>query len=210
MRLYAISGLGADERVFQYLNLDVELIPLKWLDPDKRESLESYARRMAKLIDTKQPFGIIGVSFGGIISVELTKIINPQLTILVSSIERSKELPFLYRLFGKTRMIEVLPLPFFRIPPRIAQYFFGSTNRKLLETILADSDLKFTKWALSMLLRWKSDHQVQNCLKIGGSKDKLLPVKDPDGTKIISGGGHFMIVDRSDEISEIINENLST
>ncbi|MGB0839278.1 MAG: hypothetical protein ACPGXL_04005 [Chitinophagales bacterium] len=33
MKLYGISGLGADQRVFQYLNLDCELIPLDWIEP---------------------------------------------------------------------------------------------------------------------------------------------------------------------------------
>lgn len=32
MKLYAISGLGADHRVFDYLSLNLELEVLPWLD----------------------------------------------------------------------------------------------------------------------------------------------------------------------------------
>jgi hypothetical protein len=44
-------------------------------------------------------------------------------------------------------------------------------------------------------------------IKIGGSKDKLLAPKG-NNTIIVKGGEHFMMVDRADEISEIINEKI--
>ena len=48
MKLYAISGLGADQRVFKYLTLDCEIIPLEWIDPQKNEPLENYAIRLSE------------------------------------------------------------------------------------------------------------------------------------------------------------------
>ncbi len=43
-----ISGLGADERVFQYLDVPVpDKNFVKWIDPRKNESLENYAARLA-------------------------------------------------------------------------------------------------------------------------------------------------------------------
>ena len=39
MKLYAISGLGADKRVFQYLDLDYELIHIDWIPPLKGERI---------------------------------------------------------------------------------------------------------------------------------------------------------------------------
>ncbi len=58
MKIYCISGLGADERVFKYLNLNHEIIPLAWIKHDKNESLESYASKMASKINTNEDFGI--------------------------------------------------------------------------------------------------------------------------------------------------------
>ncbi len=39
MILYAISGLAADKRVFDFLKLDCKLIPLDWIKPFKNEAL---------------------------------------------------------------------------------------------------------------------------------------------------------------------------
>ena len=35
MKIYGISGLGADKRVFKYLKLDFDFIPIDWIDPLK-------------------------------------------------------------------------------------------------------------------------------------------------------------------------------
>jgi hypothetical protein len=207
MKIYTISGLGADERVFQYLNIEAEIIPISWLKPFKDEHLFSYAKRMVERIDTSQPFGIMGVSFGGLICVEINKIVNPSLTILISSVETSQELPILYQFIGKTQLIRLIPSFLFNLPKKFAHYFFGSSNI-LLDHILDDSDLGFTKWALGRLLVWKNDFRLNNCIKIGGSKDRLLPPKDAERTEIVKDGGHFMIIDKAKEISELINKKL--
>lgn len=44
MKLYALSGLGADERVFECLELAYDLLPLKWTDLHRRESLAPCVR----------------------------------------------------------------------------------------------------------------------------------------------------------------------
>ena len=106
MKLYAISGLGADERVFQFLKLNHKLIPLPWLTPEKNESIEKYAKRMAEMINTEDEFGILGLSFGGLVAVELSKLLNPKVTVLISSAETKDGLRSLYKLVGKTGIKE--------------------------------------------------------------------------------------------------------
>ena len=87
MKVYGISGLGADKRVFEKLTLDLELIPIDWITPYKNERIEDYAKRLSKKIDKKEEFIIIGVSFGGLIATEISKILKSKLTILISSAE---------------------------------------------------------------------------------------------------------------------------
>ena len=102
MKIYGISGLGADERVFQYLEIGEEIEVLKWIVPEKNENIVAYSKRLANQINTKEDFILIGVSFGGMIAVELGKIINPEKIILISSAETKNELRSIYGLFGKT------------------------------------------------------------------------------------------------------------
>lgn len=68
-----------------------------------------------------------------------------------------------------------------------------------------DTDLNFAKWAVNELLNWKNEDSLANVVKISGSNDKILPPPKNSEIILISGGEHFMIVDRADEISEIIN-----
>jgi len=208
MKLYGISGLGADKRVFQKLSLECELIPIDWIEPKQNETIAAYSIRLSRKIDTTEKFGIIGVSFGGLVAVEMSKKLNPALTILISSAETSKELRAIYRLFGKSGLINLIPTKLFDPPRGMANWIFGAKNKQLLNQILDDTDLVFAKWAVKELVNWKNDEKVKNpILKIGGTHDKLIPAKG--NTKLIERGAHFMIVDRADEISEMINEWLT-
>ncbi|MEL6833094.1 MAG: alpha/beta hydrolase [Bacteroidota bacterium] len=207
MKIYAISGLGADERVFSYLELQGELIALQWLKPRTNEPLESYALRMAEKVNQAEPFALLGVSFGGLVAVEMSKVLQPNLTILISSVETKDELSTVYRLLGKTKLVKWIPYPLFDPPRMLASWVFGAKRKALLNEILNDTDLKFAKWAVNALLTWQNTTKLTTpLLKIGGTNDKLLP---PQGnTILIENGAHFMIVDRAEEISQIINERL--
>ena len=209
VKIYGISGLGADKRVFNYLNLENKLTPLDWIEPLKNEPIEKYSKRFAENygLHKEKEFIIIGVSFGGLIATEISKLYKPKMTILISSAETKRELGEYIRFAGKTKITKILPEQIFALPKRIAQFVFGAEKTELLNSILNDSDLKFTKWAINELVNWKNITKLDNVFKIGGNRDKLLPPKD-DSTIIIEGGEHFMIVDKAKEISKILNEQI--
>jgi len=207
MKIYAISGLGADQRVFQYLKLENEIAPIDWITPEKNESIENYAKRLSAVINTKEDFVLLGVSFGGLIAVEISKISNPVTTILISSAETKNELPKKFRMFGKG-LLNLLPKRFFDIPRKPAQLLFGTKEVKLLNDILDDTDLYFAKWAVNQLVNWQNTSRLNSVLKISGEKDKVIPPSNTENESLIKGGEHFMIVDRADEIIEIINFHL--
>ena len=205
MKLYGISGLGADKRVFEYLDLDCKLIPIEWIEPLKNETIESYSIRISKSINREEDFGIMGVSFGGLVAVEISKRLKPKLTILISSTETKLELRLIYRIIGKTKLLKLIPQFLFDPPRIIADWIFGAVNKKLLNQILNDTDLYFAKWAVNQLTNWSNIEKLSNpVLKIGGTHDKLIPPNK--NQRLIEKGEHFMIVDRADEISQIINE----
>lgn len=209
MKIFAFSGLGADERVFQFLNLKHELIPVNWITPKKNESIEEYSKRLALSIqiDNEDQFMLLGVSFGGLIATEISKIYPPQKTILISSIETKDELSSFKKALGK--IIKVLPIEIIKPPLPIINHYFGAKNKKLLKEIINDTDKKFTKWALNELLNWKNNKKLINSLIISGSEDKLLPTKNKKAI-IIEKGTHFMIVDQANEISTTINNSIES
>lgn len=211
MKLYAISGLGADKRVFKYLKLSCELVVINWIEPKEAETIQHYATRLAKQVDTKEKYGILGVSFGGLVAVEMSKQLNPALTVLVSSAETKYELRSAYRLLGKSQLITIIPKTLLNPPRIIANWLFGTKEKELLNQILNDTDWRFAKWAVNELLRWDNQEKVSNqLLKISGTSDKLIPPSDENNLKLVHNGEHLMIIDKAESISQLINNELIT
>jgi len=111
MKVYFINSLGADRRIFSKIKLRPELthIHINWIDFKKNESLEEYAARLSLQIDTSAAFALVGVSFGGMIAVELGKFLKPSTTFIISSSVSRKELPFSYRLAGLPFILSIIP-----------------------------------------------------------------------------------------------------
>lgn len=208
MKVYAISGLGADERVFQNLQLNHELIHLKWIDPVEKESIENYAKRLAEKIDSTEEFVLLGLSFGGLIAVEISKMIQPKTTILLSSVELRSELPFVFKLAGRLNIVRWIPQFMFKIPIGLASYLFGTSNKCVLQQIFEDADLKLYKWSVNALVTWKNATQI-NCTKISGEYDRLLPVTKCAKSVVIKQGHHFMVLDKATEVNAAINDALA-
>jgi pimeloyl-ACP methyl ester carboxylesterase len=206
--LYGLGGLGADDRVFKYLSIDAKLIPIKWIKPIDNEDISSYAKRLANQIDEVHKFGIIGVSFGGMLAIELSKHVKPSFIILISSASKSSELPKIKSVFSYINVIRFLPASMLKLPIFIMNFMFGAKNKSLLKEIIEDTDPEFLKWALDKILQWNFYEKLQNVYSIHGSADKLIPLTN-ESSFIIENGGHFMIVDRANEISIQINDILS-
>jgi hypothetical protein len=211
MKIFAISGLGADKRVFDYLVLNFELILVDWIEPHTKECIIAYSKRLIAeyRIGENKEFGILGVSFGGLIATEISKLTKPKFTILISSIEVRSELNTILIMIGKSNLLEIVPEKLLNPPKAIARYLFGTQRKELLNSILDATDLSFTKWAIRELINWKNESRLTNLIKLGGSNDKLLPPKGHH-TILIDKGGHFMIVDKAQEISCILNEKIQS
>lgn len=207
MKLYGISGLGADERMFASLDLSCEFIPMAWITPLRNEKMETYARRLAEVIDTSEPFGLLGLSFGGMVATEISKILHPEITFLISSVATKNELPELYKMIGRMGFLDWMPAWLFDPPRASARYFFGTEN-PLLKQIMDDTDLDFAKWAVNSLTQWQNTTLPNNCIRIAGTADRMLPPVAAPDTYLIEGGTHFMIVDRAPEVSTVINQIL--
>jgi pimeloyl-ACP methyl ester carboxylesterase len=207
MKIYAIAGLGTDERVFRNLSLDYPVHMIKWIDPKPNENLEEYAYRISIQINTKEDFVLIGVSFGGMLAIALQRFLQPKLTVLISSARNKYDLPVFYKWIGKTKLLELIPHSWMKLPKGIVVWLFDARQKELLLSIIEDTDLHFLKWALIAISRWKEE-QIYDVLSIHGTKDKLIPFPKGVGTILIKNAGHFMIVDNAEALSKILKENI--
>jgi pimeloyl-ACP methyl ester carboxylesterase len=208
--IYIFSGLGADERAFQFINFfEHKPVFINWIAPLRNESIESYAARIALKITEPNPV-LIGLSFGGIMAVEVARIIKPEKVILISSVQSKNEIPFIYRLAGMLRLHRIMPAVLMRKANFITYWLFGiksNAEKKILTAILKDTDPVFLGWAIDKILSWKNESRTRNLFKVHGTKDRLFPFyKNAD--VIISGGGHFMVLNKAEEVSRVLQEEI--
>ncbi len=212
MKIYCISGLGADERVFQFLKFPnyLKVVHLAWLAALPGETLEQYALRLSQPIGRNERFYLLGLSMGGMIASEISKIKIPQKLILISSIKCAQELPPLYKWAGKYGLHTLLKPALLKNISILKKYYWHYTaqNRKLLIDVIRSSDDAFIKWATNAIIHWECDPPVCDCIQIHGTHDRVLPIKFTNPTHIIKGGRHFMVVERAEEISNILNDVL--
>lgn len=211
MKLYFISGLGADHRVFGRMNFEHhEVHHIEWIPPLKKESLPAYAKRLGDQIDTTSDFALIAVSFGGMLAAELSEALQPKATILISSISR---LPALRRTRQLFRFIPIsgkilkASLPFFRW---LAPFLFGVKNpsdKEFLRRIITETDPSFVAWAISAILGWQRKESPNNILSIHGGSDLLIPAIFAKKDHLLSGG-HFLVWQKAAEIQAIIKSHL--
>jgi pimeloyl-ACP methyl ester carboxylesterase len=207
--LYLLSGLGADKRVFDFLDLHgFKLIHIDWIKPLEDEKIESYARRLLNQIKSSRPT-LIGVSFGGMIAIEIAKLVETNRVILVSSATTKADIPVRYRLAGNLWMNKLIPSPLYRKANFVVYWLFGVKKKKekeLLKAIMDDADNDFVDWATNKIVNWDNEQQLPNVITIHGTADRVLPFKKAD--HVVNHGGHLMIVSKADEVSQILRKVL--
>lgn len=205
--IYIFSGLGADERVFQRLDFsDFSPVFIKWIIPKEKETIESYATRILDQISTTKPT-LLGLSFGGLMAIEVAKQIETEKIILISSAKTIKEIPFYYRLAGQLGLHKLLPTRLLKSSNFVTNWFFGASStadKKILKQTLIDTDPNFLKWAIDRVVKWTNLIQIQNIFHIHGTSDRILPLSFVTPNLIIENGGHLMTLNKADELNKIL------
>lgn len=208
--IYCISGLGADERVFQKLKFKgYQPIHIRWLEPKTEESIKDYTERLTHQIKAEKPI-LIGLSFGGIIAVEMSKQIAIEKIILISSTKNRQEIPFYFKMFRWLPIYLLLPAKFMLwIAKFIASWFFSLKTideRKLLKAILFDTNARFVKWAIHQIVTWNNELIPENTYHIHGESDRVFPYQFVHEDFNIKHGGHLMIMSQAEYISNLIQK----
>lgn len=208
-KVYILSGLGADERVFKYLDFrDWDVTFINWINPLPNEHLTDYAKRISQQIKDKNPI-LIGLSFGGIVATELSKIISVEKLILISSLKTKSEIPLIYRLAGKLHIHRIIPYSVLKKDHFLNRWLFGviaKSDRDLFKKVLADTDINYLKWAVNTVVNWDNTQLHQSLFHIHGTQDKILPINKSGEVIPIQNGGHLMVLTKSKQVSEALHQ----
>lgn len=212
MPIYALSGLGTDERIFSRLSWSQPMHYLPWLTPYRRETLQSYAARMAAGIPGDQPVIILGLSFGGIVAQEIARIRPVKQLLLLSTIKSAAEKPLAFRLMRYLPLYQlsrgswrIRTLPYWA--PR-----FGVRDQEeiaLLQRMFGEFSDDYRMWAVKQLTHWDSAAPPSvPCTHLHGTADHVFPARYLQGAKLVSGANHFMVYQEPERVSEWIRDSV--
>ena len=214
--IYLIPGLGAGTEIFEHLRLPddrFEVHPIEWLIPENEdESLENYAYRMAQSVKNDMPV-LIGVSFGGVLAQEMSKLIPTKKVIIISSLKNRSELPRRLKLLQKLGLYKLLPTGRISKIDDFSRFNFHQTLKRkteLYNRYMRVRNEKYLNWAIKTVLHWKGEGDVSNVTHIHGTRDEIFPIKYIDNCIPVENGTHAMIITRARKISEIIINSLET
>ncbi|MGX7666856.1 alpha/beta hydrolase [Flavobacterium pedocola] len=207
--VYFMPGLAASPKIFEKIHLPEEQFEthlLEWFLPERKESLEHYAKRMSEEIKDENAV-LIGVSFGGILVQEMAKIIPVRKTIIISSVKCQGEFPIRLKVARNTRAYKLIPMGIFSNIEFLLKYGMGEKVKERLELYkmyLSVNDKIYLKWAIENVLNWKRKKPDQNVIHIHGDSDDVFPIKNIKDCKVVKGGTHAMILFKP----KWMNENL--
>jgi esterase/lipase len=211
-KIYIFSGLGVDRRVFDNIDFSYANVHfVAWIKPYQNEQLNSYAQRISTIITEENPI-LIGLSFGGILCIEISKFIKVDKIILIASAKTRLELPLIYRLIGKLNINKIVPSNLLKKQNVFTYWMFGlelEADQKLFKTIINESDADFLSWAINEIINWRNMCYPSNVIHIHGTKDRIIPIKNVKVDFVIQNGGHFITVNRARQVEAILKKALN-
>jgi pimeloyl-ACP methyl ester carboxylesterase len=210
--IYCLSGLGADERIFSKLDFKNNHVTyLKWLKPEKSESISDYAQRFVDKITLPQPI-LIGISFGGMMCIEIAKLITVKKIIIISSIKTTHELPLWMKVAGRLKLNRLFPMRSFKLIEPLEDYNLGvetAEEKTMVHNYRRSIDRTYAEWSINCILNWKNKEVPINVIHIHGSKDRIFKIRNVKPDHIIKTGGHFMVMNRADEVNKFLLDIIS-
>ncbi|MCE2964119.1 MAG: alpha/beta fold hydrolase [Chitinophagales bacterium] len=215
MKIYAISGLGANELVFKHLEFpdgyEFEFIP--WILPYQDETIQDYAKRMAEVIDDKEEFILLGLSFGGMIAQEIARIKNPKKLLLFNTVRSHKEKPLWIRINTCIKLYKYFPYSLLndgQIVGYISRFTqFLNSNGPDLSKLYSMRENSYTRWAFEQVAHWERTYELSTELyRFHGMLDIVFPIWNIQGEKKVLLSGHLAVYVQADKVNKYLRKIL--
>ena len=204
--IYFVPGTAANSKIFDRIKFpedQFEIHYLEWLIPlSINESIESYASRLCEKVIHKNPI-LIGVSFGGIVAQEMSKLISCNKLVIISSIKNKYELPKSLRFIKKARLYLLAPTAFISTFEKILVRVSGKSAKKQIEAYkmyLSQRDPLYLKWAIKEALHWRQETTIPGIIHLHGNNDFVFPIENINNCITIENGSHVMILTKGKKI----------
>ena len=212
VHVYFMPGMSANSLIFERIKLPQGFVShfLEWIPPKKDEKIANYSKRLSRLIVHENPI-LIGVSFGGLIVQELSKIINTRKVFIISSIKTNKESSVSMKFAKKTKSYKLLPVSWLDDFENLITFVFGPRIKRrvdLYRKYLSVRDKKYLEWSISTIINWKQEKPINNVVHIHGTRDLIFPIINLKNYIPLEKGDHAIILKRADWLNKFFEKNL--
>ena len=217
IHVYFMPGMAASSSIFERIQLPrdtFEMHLLEWEIPERHETIEDYAQRIAKNIRHDNVI-LVGVSFGGILVQEMKPFVKPKKVIIISSVKSNIEFPTRFKVAKTTKAYKLIPTKLLENIDSLTKFTFGSSilkqKLKLYEKFLSVRDAHYLDWAIEQIINWKRTEIDPEVIHIHGDADEVFPIRHIKNCHIVKGGTHIMVLTKyrwlSDNLPKIMLED---
>ena len=184
-------------------------IVLEHLAPVTNENMTQYAMRMAQSIDTSLPFSLVGTSLGGIVAMELSRILKPERVVLLATVKNRSEMPGLIRAMSLLNLHRLISGTQFKNFNQLLVKRLDSRGDSPAATVISqmtnDASAGFIDWAVNAIVNWHPPETYRSdIVHIHGTKDQLFPIHKIKNAIPIQNGSHVMNMTMSYEVNKAL------
>ena len=216
VRLVLIPSYGTDSSLYDALRATEILhnpsLLTEWLPVSSSENLSQYAQAFITHYKINKKDVIIGTSLGGILAIEINRLLRVKKVIVISTIKSVHEKPRLFKFLAKTKTYRLFSPQILKLGLDLIVPLYGKKVASYLwfRKVFKNSDNQFLKWALAQIVNWDNEEIPFNLRHIHGTKDPLFPIRNSSTVDYaITEGTHAMIRFKAIEIAEIIKQEIS-
>lgn len=210
MRVFLITGFALDKRAFEFLDLpgdlyfSVDLIPVQ-----KGESLKEYASRLAKEMGLAPGDVIGGVSLGGMLALEMARIVDVKGVILIASATHPRFIRKRFKVWAPLApyVPEFVISRIFTLIPRILalQKMLTPEGQALLTDIMGRFPPSMLKAFPKLIVQWPGCKPPENYIHIHSEGDWLIrPNGELVTLKILPGKNHLITVSHPQVVRDLV------
>lgn len=191
-----LPGMGATAAMYNGLKhkLDFPITFLNWPAYRGEKSYADVARRVIEDHHITPQDIVAGSSLGGMVALEIAKLMDVKAVVLLGSAVRRTEVQTLLTLLAPIASAA---------PMTIIQALVGK-HRNLVSSMFADSDPEFIRAMCAFLPSWKGyDGPMEKVFRLHGRKDHVIPCPAA-GCEVVDAAGHLLAITHAAETATFL------
>lgn len=210
--IYCTPGLGLDHRIFGKLSIpEVELKFLDYIEPLNDEPIAAYAKRLSEKIKDNT-FSIMGMSLGGILAIEISRIKKVESLFLISTVKNKSEVPSIFKYMDllptKNKTTSKLA-----IDASVAfKPYYGKSDtagNKLFDSMIRSASVELLAWGVQQVSNWSYKEELNRPFyHLHGTADLIFPLKNINKAETVKGATHYMLYNNAEDISKRIEARI--